>query len=276
MKEFYSVRSIAAGEIVLSPETNCRHIEIVRGAKAQPSTTPPSTYTSQGKHKCTRQDPIRRAEDVQLMMDYFLNNGRKSLRMRNYMIFVVGVSLGLRGCDLLRLKIRDVLNPDGTIVKQISTFESKKDKMNYPILNERAQVAIADYLNSLTQIRMDDNLFKAEGRDDMDEDTLYQMMHNAAKKLKIPGNIGAHSLRKTFAYWNIKLHMNDMHVLASLQEMLNHDSMATTLHYAGHTRDHVAALYDDMASVFELNSEPTAVDDTLENKIDKVLEILGG
>ena len=84
----------------------------------------------------------------------------------------------------------------------------------------------------------------------MCEDTLRKIILKAQQKLNLPYHLGAHSLRKTFAYWTIKLHPNDLPTMISLQEMLNHSSMNTTLHYAGQTKDKLKVMYNDLEKVF--------------------------
>lgn len=231
----------------------------------------PSAYTPQGKRKAAPCDPIRSLDDIAAIKNYFLTTGRKSLRQRNYMMFVLGISVGLRGCDLLNLQIRDVLHVNGYIVDEIQAFESKTHKMNYPILNNEAKKAIADYLSSLKSYSPKDYLIPNQTGGKMDGNTLYNIIKAAQLKLDLPYNLGAHSLRKTFAYWTIALHQNDVNVLASLQEMLNHDSMKTTLHYSGHTKDHLRTLYSDIELV--LNGEAKNVPAeklTINEKIDMI------
>lgn len=252
--------------------SNCNVVNIER--RTPP--TPPSNYTSRGKRKCAPCDPIRSIEHINALKDYFLNSGKQSLRLRNYMIFVLGISVGLRGCDLLRIKIKDVLHANGYIVDELRAYESKTHKMNYPIINDIAKEAIANYLNSLPSFDVNDYLIRSQGKINMEENTLYNLLKDAQKALKLPYNLGAHSLRKTFSYWTIAMHPTDTTVLASLQEMLNHDSMKTTLHYSGQTKDNLRTLYNDIGKVFtgEAINEIAEPGTTLETKIDTIINIL--
>lgn len=237
----------------------------------------PSNYTSQGKRKCAPCDPIRSLEDIEAIKDFFLTTGRESLRMRNYMMFVLGISVGLRGCDLLNLRIRDVLHVNGYIVDEIHAYESKTHKMNHPILNNEAKKAIAAYLNSLKSYDPDDYLITARGNSKMDGNTLYNIIKSAQIKLNLPYNLGAHSLRKTFAYWTVAMHPNDMNILASLQEMLNHDNMKTTLHYSGQTKDHLRTLYSDIEKVFTGEAKNVVSSNAkgdVESKLDTIIGLL--
>lgn len=253
---------------LLTPEiikkSNCNIIQL-----PIPSSPPPSNYTSQGKRKSSKCDPITNPEDIERMKNFYLNTGHKNKRLRNYMIFVLGVSLGLRGCDLLRLQIRDVLNPNGTIKNRITTFESKTSKTNYPYVNNTAKTAILQYLESLSEIHMDDYLIKDPAIDfatePMCEDTLNKTILKASKALNLPYHLGAHSLRKTFSYWTIKLHPNDTQIMITLQEMLNHSSMRTTLRYAGITDEDHNKVYNDIGDF--LNKPSNCSYDSIEADI---------
>ena len=209
-----------------------------------------SNYTSQGKRKSSRCDAVSDPKDVAKIKEFYLTTGHKNKRKRNYMIFTLGTSIGLRGCDLLRLQIRDIVNPDGTIKNRITTFESKASKMNYPFINNTAKQAIYDYLSELPNIDFDDYLIKddmnSKSYKPMCEDTLRKIILKAQQKLNLPYHLGAHSLRKTFAYWTIKLHPNDINVMNVLQEMLNHSSLRTTLVYAGIADEDYNKMYSDI------------------------------
>lgn len=250
--------------------SGCAHFTITQSSRPHKSS---STYTSQGRHKATPCDPIKTIEHINMACQYFLTTGSKALRLRNYTLFVVGVSIGLRGCDLLELRMKDVLNLDGTPKDRISVYESKTGKMNYPFLNHEAQGAITNYLQSIPSYSMNDYLFPNRSGGKLDGDSLYQLMNKMGKNLNLPYHLGAHSLRKTFAYWNINLHRNDVNVLAALQEMLNHESMRTTLHYSGQTTDHHEKLYNDIGSIFHEDTVVLPNTDTLEAKLDQVIKL---
>lgn len=221
-----------------------------------------SAYTSQGKRKASRLDPIRTLEDINRVKEYFLTNGRtERIRLRNHALFVLGISIGLRPDDLLHLHFYDVLTSSGTIVKELPVGESKTNKMNRPIVNEEARNALSAYIDSFKSFNYSDYIFYPQGnpKKPMEVNTLYELMVKVSKELNLDGHIGAYTLRKTFAYWTIKLHPNDMNVMISLQEMLNHDSTQTTLHYSGICSDELSTMYNDIGNVFNPNySAPVA------------------
>ena len=269
------VKAHVSGNTALKHSTIANVID-VSNLKVKVEKPAPSIYTSQGKLKARPCDAIRSEEDIQRVAHHLLTTGEESQRLRNYMLFVVGISVGLRACDLLRIKIKDVLHVNGYIVDELLIFESKTSKMNHPILNDEAKTAIAQYLNSLPSYSPEDYLFKARGKAKMEEHSVYGIMRKVQKELDLPYHLGAHSLRKTFAYWTIKLHYDDQNVIFSLQEMLNHDSVKTTLHYSGHTKEHLRTMYNDIGTVLNGTAKETpSTTSSMEAKMDMLLEMLG-
>lgn len=242
--------------------------------KRRPDT---SNYMADGKRKPVAGEPIRSQEDILKIRHFLLNNSKQNVALRNNMLFTVGISVGIRGNDLIRLKIRDVLDDNGEIVKELTVFESKTSKMNHPMLNEEARKSIRDYIDSLDEYDDDDYLFKAQGKNEpFKRSNFHHFMKKIEKECGLGYNLTVRSLRKTFAYWTIKLHPDNVNVLASLQEMLNHNDMKTTLHYSGHAKDHLSVMYDDMAQVFdEAKNFKEDGNANLESKIDRLLELMG-
>lgn len=247
-------RAFNGNAAVATEPTTCQQFDISRRIEDIVETITrrnDTDYTSHGKRKATAGEPIRTVEEIQAAKEYYLTHGKNEItRLRNHAIFVVGVSIGVRGCDLLNLKIGDVLNENGTIKMHINVYEKKTNKHNDPKLNLIARDAILMYLNALGKYKMSDYLFKSERGGKMDESQLYRILHELQTKLGLPYHISAHSLRKTFAYQNIKLHPDDMHALITLQGMMNHDSPATTLRYCGITKDDEDVFYDAIENIF--------------------------
>lgn len=227
----------------------CRHFSIERETKKEKRTT--SLYTARGVKKCTEDEPIRTQEHIAAAQEFFLTKGRTKFHcLRNYMLFVLGCSTGLRGCDLLDLRISDVLNSNGSLKTHILTIENKTRKTNTPMINDAAREAIMRYLDYLGNFDFDEYLIKSTKGGRMTEVQLYRIMHDLNTKLGFEEHIGAHSLRKTFGYWTLKLHPDDPQALAVLQQMLNHSSSLTTLRYCGLTKETKDVFYGDIESIF--------------------------
>ena len=247
MTNFYSIENRIQVNGTNAIETH-ETIDII-AKKARRST---ATHTARGVIKAREDEPIRTLEHIKMAQEFYRTKGKtKWHRARNYMIFTLGISVGIRGGDLLSLKIGDVLNDDGSVRDYIWCIESKTRKTNQPRINDTAKKAILEYIALLDTVNFDDYLILSERKGKMDETQLYRILHKLNTDLGFEEHIGAHSLRKTFGYWNLKLHPNDMQALAVIQDMLNHSSSKTTLRYCGITREDKDKFYDGIQSIFE-------------------------
>lgn len=68
----------------------------------------------------------------------------------------------------------------------------------------------------------------------------------AAKASGITYNVNTHSTRKTFGYWSRMIHPYDVDSMEILREIFNHDSIATTAHYIGITKEKKQSYFTDM------------------------------
>ena len=60
--------------------------------------------------------------------------------------------------------------------------------------------------------------------------------------------------------------------MISLQEMLNHSSMKTTLHYSGHTKDDIKPMHYDIDNVF--SKDFNADEEEHNSKADKIYSLI--
>ena len=71
-----------------------------------------------------------------------------------------------------------------------------------------------------------------------------------AAEQNLPYHCSTHFLRKTFAYWFLQAHKNDMSALATLQEILNHSSGKMTLKYCGIEKERKEAMLKNLAELW--------------------------
>jgi len=155
---------------------------------------------------------------------------KKVLNSRDKLLFTLGINMGLRISDLLKLKVSDV-------TEDITITEKKTNKRRTITLNDSAKKAICDYIKGLSP---DQYLFKSrKGNEPIDRIQAYRILNDAAHKAGIKGNIGTHTLRKTFGYWSYKNGVD----ISLLQKVFNHSSPAITLSYIGITREDIADVY---------------------------------
>lgn len=222
-------------------------------------------------------DPIRSKEDIKKIADYFWDRGE----YRNWCIFILGIHTAFRASDLLRVKVKDVAScVDGKLLVHsrvtLRMKEKKTSKYRDVVLPGIVGENIQKYLDK-SNLSIDDWLFpsnKSSGKNSLrtnggksigktgilysheaqpkkageplDVDSFGRIMRRAQKDLSLPYNLGTHSCRKTFGYWFIQDHRNDMYALAWLQKMLNHSSQAVTLHYIGLTTENENEFYESI------------------------------
>lgn len=168
-------------------------------------------------------EPIRKPEDVKAIIQLL---GRAP---RDRLLFVMGVNNGLRAGDLLKLKVKDVahLRPGDFIPIK----EGKTGKQNVLAINRVVYKALKAYLESLDPAP-DDFLFKSKkGRN---RPLTIQAVNNYIKKwtrtINLPGNYGAHTLRKTWGYLQRTKYGVGFELLC---KRFNHASPAVTMRYLG-------------------------------------------
>ena len=197
---------------------------------------------SNGMAKAETVEPIKNVKDIKKIKQFLLGKSNK----RDYMLFVVGINVGLRVGDLLRLKISDVMEANGQFKDKIVIDEEKTDKTRYFKLNDSAKESIEIYLNSLKSYDMDDYLFKSrKGNEPLRVDSTHKIVKNTLRDLNIKGNFGTHSLRKTWAFHTYMNNSSNPRILATLQKALNHSSQDVTLRYIGIEQEEILDLYDN-------------------------------
>jgi len=212
-----------------------------------------SKFTSTGKPKAQAAEPIRSLEDIKKIQDYFYNKQS----YRDMMMFTVGISIGLRISDLLSLKFSDVMYNDYTFKPYIDIVEQKTDKVTHTALDDclitkSVQDAIELYMCSLEhKPNMDDYLFPSQKGGHLDTRSAHKILKQMSKDLRLPYNVGTHSLRKTLGYWTIKLNPNDNNALIGLQAMYHHSSERTTLGYTGITKDETRVFRNKLSDFYE-------------------------
>lgn len=74
--------------------------------------------TSRGINKAEEVEPIKKIKDIAKIKQYLIGKVNK----RDYMLFVVGINVGLREGDLLNLRVKDVLQ-DSKVVDRVTINE---------------------------------------------------------------------------------------------------------------------------------------------------------
>ncbi len=192
--------------------------------------------------------PFKTQEELDKMHNYFV----EKKMWRNDLLFIVGINVGLRAGDLLALTWGQVF-PENylEVTSMIEIYEEKTEKPRKFFLNDSCKRAFKEYFKKYTAKNgipgRNEYIFasrKGDGHIQVRPAGL--ILKNAAKAVGITFNVGTHSLRKTFGYWQLKAHQNDVMFLCHLQDMFNHSSQAITLRYCGLRDEDMEQYYNDL------------------------------
>lgn len=170
---------------------------------------------------------------------------RKDTRLaawRNWLLFIIGINVGLRVSDLTNLKWEHIFEPDmETFVDIRNKREKKTGKMKDIAPNSVMENAILKYLEETgIQPKYNDFVFlNARTGDPIKRDAVDKMIKTLAEELDLKGNYNTHSLRKTYAWQKYITYVNngDPDALVKVQKDLNHANSLDTATYLGITRE---------------------------------------
>ena len=168
--------------------------------------------------------PITNPKDIKRIKKLLKDNPRDLL------LFTMGINSGLRTQDLLSLRIDDV--KEAAVGDRIGIKEKKTGKTNVLIINTEIHSAIQNYLKSHTTVVPREYLFKSRKGYNYPL-TTYRVTHlvkSWCDKIKLKGNFGSHSFRKTWCYQQRVQFGVSWEIIA---KRLNHSNPAVTRRYLG-------------------------------------------
>ena len=161
-------------------------------------------------------EPIRNKVLIKEIEDFL-----KKRKLRDYVLFCLGINSGLRISDILNLNVSDVKDRN-----YLKLCEKKTGKYKIVPLNKK----LKNILTSYTENRvLDEPLFLTKFKNRMDRITAYRIINKACKEINLETKIGTHTLRKTFGYHFYKKYKD----VAMLQKILNHSTPKITMTYIG-------------------------------------------
>lgn len=159
---------------------------------------------------------------------------------RDYLLFTLGINFALRIGDLLKLRVRDVLDDQGNLRDHIYLRESKTGKEKRIKINKPAREALEFYFSKANPIDPDEPLFKAHrsGRP-LDRTMAYKLISQWCKDVGlIHVRCGTHTLRKTWGYQARKQGVP----IELIQAKLGHSSPGVTKRYIGITDEEIGEI----------------------------------
>lgn len=176
----------------------------------------------------------------------------KSQSTRNELLFILGINVGLRISDILKLKVRDLTKSNTKAPKDyviITEIKTRKTKKFY--IGDIVKKVIENYMKENNNPGFDTYIFLSKKgiNRPITRQQAYRIINNAAELLGIVerndkgnlihGEIGTHTLRKTFGYHSFQNGTS----LELLMDLFNHSSKTQTLRYIGITEDQKKEVY---------------------------------
>lgn len=182
-------------------------------------------------------EPIKDKAKIEAMKRYL-----KGESVRDYLLFVAGISSALRVSDLRLLQLYHVW--DGKrVLRNIVIKEKKTNKSKQFAVSKNLEKAIKEYIDEYQPTNPNQFLFfSRQGNQPISRSQAFRIIKNAAKAVGIKQNIGTHSLRKTWGYWAYKSGYD----ITLISAIFNHSSEAVTRRYLGITQDEMNQAYIDL------------------------------
>jgi integrase len=167
-------------------------------------------------------EPIRNEKDIKRIKSNLLGN------KRDYLLFVLGINNGLRGSDLLSLKVGQLKYLQ--VGEYATITEQKTGKTNIVMMNKTVKDALQAFLNENEGI--DDGAYLFASRKGDNKPLTVATLNHLVKvwTTGINGNFGSHSLRKTFGYIQRVKFGTSFEILAKRYQ---HSNPAITMRYLG-------------------------------------------
>ena len=231
---------------------------------------------------------IKSLDDINKIRSYYTSHNR----LRDDMMFVVGICTGLRISDLCSLNVGDVVDKKGKFKDYIDIIEKKTGKRSATyddkcVITEAMRLVIAKYLNSRKNWSLDDPLLYSRkpnknGEHRIAEESGWRIIKQAQRATGIAYNLGSHSMRKTFA--NIAAccgHESniDMNKLIQIQHMLKHSDYQTTMRYLNLNSIFTARARQDVSDFILGKTKYNDLTEALmsnekDEKLDKILSFI--
>ena len=161
-------------------------------------------------------------------------NWLKKYDRKYYVIFLVGISVGIRISDILNLKIVDMNTPDRITIKEKKTGKTKI----FPLKPEIAKI-VKDYIRLYCPKNPQEYIFRGRNGGKLNRSSVYRTLNLCMRELKIDSKTGTHSMRK---YCGRAIY-EQTHNLALVMKIFNHSSELVTARYIGLTEELINDTY---------------------------------
>lgn len=161
-------------------------------------------------------------------------NWLKGYNEKYYVIFLIGISVGIRISDILKLKISDMKNTDRIVIKEKKTGKTKI----FPLRPSIAKI-VKDYIEKYCDEQYQEYIFIGKKGSRLDRVAVWRVFNRCVKELGISMKCGTHSARK-FCGRAIFEQTKDLSIVMTI---FNHSSQRISAKYIGLTEDRIKDTY---------------------------------
>ena len=187
-------------------------------------------------------EPIRDRKKIAQIKNQLRGQGR----LRDLLLFTIGINSALRISDLLQLQIGHFIDESGRPKRRFWIQEQKRGKRHEVYINNSIREALGEYLKVYTDIvENPENFVFFNSKMNVYSKPIkrgqaWKFIVSICCAVGLRGNFGTHSLRKTWGY-HARLQGVD---LALIMYKLNHASITYTKRYLGITDDELQAVVE--------------------------------
>ena len=164
-------------------------------------------------------------------------NWLKNYNEKYYVIFLIGISVGIRISDILKLKISDMENTDRIVIKEKKTGKTKV----FPLRPYIAKI-VTDYIKNYCNKENQEYIFLGRKGAKLDRSAVYRVLNRCMQELGIESKTGCHSLRK---YCGRAIYEQTKD-LALVMTIFNHSSQLISARYIGLTQERINNTYQNL------------------------------
>lgn len=164
-------------------------------------------------------------------------NWLKNYSEKYYVIFLIGISVGIRISDILKLKISDMQNTDRIVIKEKKTGKTKI----FPLKPNIAQI-VKDYIEDYCDEEYQEYIFLGKKGARLDRSAVWRVLNRCMQELGITSKTGCHSLRKYMA----RTLYDQTKDIGLIMEVLNHSNSKVSCRYIGLTQERIDNAYKNL------------------------------
>lgn len=157
---------------------------------------------------------------------------------RERALLVLGCATGYRISELLSLRVRDLVDPDGKPLRYISVAagSTKTKEGRTIILAPAAGQVVAEYIAGLRVASDESPLFPGQHGKPLSRVQAWRIFKSLCSRAGVTGAIATHTLRKTFAD---RMYRALDGRIEKVQRAMGHRSITSTVAYLSFTDDEI-------------------------------------